>query len=72
MFQVSENRRGREVGERGNGVGVGEKKGRKGGGATITDRVCHTCSVRTVITWCIAVWCAYGNYLVNSCMVCVL
>ena len=69
MFQVSENRRGREVGERGNGVGGG-KGGREWGRQT--DRVCHTCSVRTVITWCIAVWCAYGNYLVNSCMVCVL
>ena len=53
------------------GGGGGRKKGGREGGRQ-TDRVCHTCSVRTVITWCIAVWCAYGNYLVNSCMVCVL
>ena len=30
MFQVSENRRGREVGERGNGVGGGREEGSRG------------------------------------------
>ena len=57
MFQVSENRRGREVGERGNGVGGGGG-GRKGGGATNRQSVPH-------------MQCAYGNYLVHSCMVCI-
>ena len=42
MFQVSENRRGREVGERGNGVGGGGKGGREWGRQTecATHAVC--------------------------------
>ena len=56
MFQVSENRRGREVGERGNGVGGGGRE--EGRGATNRQSVPH-------------MQCAYGNYLVHSCMVCI-
>ena len=55
-------RGGRKEGEEGEG---GEKRGGQ------TDRQTDTCSVHMVITWCIVVWCAYGNYLVNSCMVCI-
>ena len=47
--------------ERGGGRGGG------GGGADReTDRVCHTCSVHTVITWCIVVWCAQNVRLDGS------
>ena len=60
MFQVSENRRGKRGGRK----GVGE--GGEGGADRETDRVCHTCSVHTVITWCIVVWCAQNVRLDGS------
>ena len=47
MFQVSENRRGREVGERRNGVGGGgRKKGGREGGDKQTECATHAVCVR--------------------------